>query len=144
MLVRKYVDRNGLAAILAAKRLAGVTPQVDLGIPLHAGNKACKRGIHPVFETQGRRHQNSKIGVSLTSKLTFLFFFSRFAFVLSLSFSLRIFRIIGVSAVSFCSRILRSALNFCTKSLHKKNSWRNSCEQVGRSSASSRRHCYKN
>ena len=60
MLVRKYVDRNGLAAMLAAKRLAGITPQVNLGIPLHADNKACKRGIHPDFEIQGRRQQNSK------------------------------------------------------------------------------------
>ena len=65
MIVRKYVDRNGLTAMLAAKRLAGVTPQVNLGIPLHADNKACKRGIHPDFETQGRRHQNVKTGVSV-------------------------------------------------------------------------------
>ena len=38
-----YVDRNGLAVILAAKRSAGVTPEVDLGNLLHAGNKACER-----------------------------------------------------------------------------------------------------
>ena len=31
MLVRKYVDKNGLGAMLAAKRSAGVTPQVNLG-----------------------------------------------------------------------------------------------------------------
>ena len=32
---------------------------------LHAGEKARKRGIHPDFETQGKRHQNSKTGVSV-------------------------------------------------------------------------------
>ena len=34
----------------------------------HAGNKARKRGIHPGFETQGRRHQKSKTGVSVAQQ----------------------------------------------------------------------------
>ena len=34
-------------------------------LPLHAGEKARKRGIHPGFETQGRRDQKSKTGVSV-------------------------------------------------------------------------------
>ena len=38
--------------MLTAKRLAGVTPEVNLRNPLH---KAYKWGIHPGFETQ-RRH----------------------------------------------------------------------------------------
>ena len=42
MLVHKYVDQNGLAAILAAKRSAGVAPEVNLRIFLHIGDKAHK------------------------------------------------------------------------------------------------------
>ena len=37
MLVGKYMDRNGLAAMWAAKRSAGVTPEVNLRILSHAG-----------------------------------------------------------------------------------------------------------
>ena len=43
--------------MLAAKRSEGVTPEVNLRILLCAGEKALKLGIHPGFETQGRRHQ---------------------------------------------------------------------------------------
>ena len=48
---------------LAAKRSGGVTPEVNLRNSLHTGDKACKWGIHPGFETQGRHHQKSKTGV---------------------------------------------------------------------------------
>ena len=41
---------NGSAAILAAKRSAGVAPEVNLRIPMQASE-----GIHPGFENQ-RRH----------------------------------------------------------------------------------------
>ena len=61
--VYKYVDQKGLAAMLGAKRLAGVTPEVTLRNPLHAGKEACEQGIYPGFETQGTWHQKSKIGV---------------------------------------------------------------------------------
>ena len=40
----------------AAKMSAGVAPEVNLRNMLHIGDKACKQGIHPGFETQGRRH----------------------------------------------------------------------------------------
>ena len=40
MLVHKYVDRNGSAAMLTAKRSAGVTPEVNLRNMLHAGEEA--------------------------------------------------------------------------------------------------------
>ena len=53
------------AAMLATKRSAGVTPEVNLRNSLHAGDKACKRGIRPVFETQGRHHQKFKTRVSV-------------------------------------------------------------------------------
>ena len=33
---------------------AGVAPAVNLRNQLHAGEKACKQGIHPGFEIQGR------------------------------------------------------------------------------------------
>ena len=51
MLVQKYVDLNGSAAMLATKRSAGVTPEVNLRILLHAGKKNTRQGIHPGFET---------------------------------------------------------------------------------------------
>ena len=37
--------------MLVAKRSAGVAPEVNLRNPLHAGEKARKRGIRPSFET---------------------------------------------------------------------------------------------
>ena len=40
--VHKYIDWNGSAAMLAAKRSAGVTTMVNLRIPLHLGDKAYK------------------------------------------------------------------------------------------------------
>ena len=52
---------------LATKRSADVEPEVNLRIPLHAGDKACKGGIHSGFETQGRRQQKSKPGVSVAT-----------------------------------------------------------------------------
>ena len=54
-----------LAAMLAIKRSAGVTPGVNLRHPLCTGEEASKWGIHTGFETQGRRHQKSKTGVSV-------------------------------------------------------------------------------
>ena len=63
--VCRYMDRKGSAAMLTSILSAGVTPEVNLRNSLHAGNKARKRGIHPGFETQGRRYQKSKTGVSV-------------------------------------------------------------------------------
>ena len=36
----KYVDQTGSAAMLATKRSAGVTPEVNLRNPLHATERA--------------------------------------------------------------------------------------------------------
>ena len=47
---------------------AGVTPEVNLRNLLCSGEKADKQGIHPGFETQGRRHQKSKTGVSVAAQ----------------------------------------------------------------------------
>ena len=75
MRVHKYVDRNGSAAMLATKRSAGVTPEVNLRecvtyTPLQSANKAAHSG----FETQRRRHQKSKTGVSVAPQKGLMFF----------------------------------------------------------------------
>ena len=67
--VCRYVDRKGLGAMLTSIQSAGVPQEVNLKNSLHAGNKACKRGIHPGFETQGRRYQKSKTGVSVAPRI---------------------------------------------------------------------------
>ena len=51
--------------MLATKRSAGVAPEVNLRNLSHAGKEARKWGRHPGFETQGRRRQKSKKGVSV-------------------------------------------------------------------------------
>ena len=62
------------AVMLATKRSAGVAPEVNLRNSLHTGDKARKRGIHCGFETQERRYQKSKTGVSaVPQKLKFQF-----------------------------------------------------------------------
>ena len=54
----KYVDQKGLAVMLTSIQSAGVTPEVNL----------IQKGIHLGLETQGRRHQKSKTGVSVTPR----------------------------------------------------------------------------
>ena len=54
MFVSKYADRNGLAAMLATKRSAGITPEVNLMILLHAGDKAHKLGDPPWLWNPGQ------------------------------------------------------------------------------------------
>ena len=51
--------------MLVAKRSAGVALEVNLRNMFCARNEARKQGIRPFFETQGRRHQKSKRGVSM-------------------------------------------------------------------------------
>ena len=69
MPVHRYVEEIGSAAMLATKRLAGVTPEVNLRecvtcMPLPSVNKAAHSG----FETQRRHHQKSKMWVSVVSQ----------------------------------------------------------------------------
>ena len=52
-------SKKGSAAMLAVKRSAGVTPEVNLRNTLHTDEKAHKWGIHSDFETHGRRQQKS-------------------------------------------------------------------------------------
>ena len=63
--VCKYGDRNGSAAMLAAKRPAGVAPELNLRNPLHAGDEAHSERIYP---GQGRRYQNPNKGISGPTK----------------------------------------------------------------------------
>ena len=65
--------RDGLAAMLATKRSAGVTPEVNLmecvtHMPLPSSNKAA----HSVFETQKRHHKKCKTGVSVVPQKGFM------------------------------------------------------------------------
>ena len=58
-----YAGLNGFVAVLAAKRLAGVAPEVNLSkhvtcTPLPSANKAAYSG----FETQRRHHRKTKKG----------------------------------------------------------------------------------
>ena len=48
MLVCKYVDHNGSAAILAVKRSASTAPEVNLKIPLNVGNEGHNQGVLPL------------------------------------------------------------------------------------------------
>ena len=50
------MNHKGTAGMLA------VTPEVNLRIPLYAGDGALKQETHPGFETLGRRHKKSKQG----------------------------------------------------------------------------------
>ena len=52
----KWVKRIGCHA--DPKRSAGVTSEVNLRNSSYVGSEACERGIHPFFETRGRRYQN--------------------------------------------------------------------------------------
>ena len=49
MLVPKYTEDNGSSAMLATKRSAGVAPEVNLRIPLCAGDEAHKLGDPPLL-----------------------------------------------------------------------------------------------
>ena len=57
-------EESNLSSI---KRSAGAATRGE-SAPLHPGHKTCKQGIHPGFETQGRRHRKSKTGVSVVSQ----------------------------------------------------------------------------
>ena len=74
---RRY-GRDSLAAMLATKRSAGVAPEVNLRecvthTPPPSLNKATNSG----FETQRRRHQKSKTGVSVAPQKGLQNFFEK-------------------------------------------------------------------
>ena len=64
----RYMEEISSAAMLAAKRLAGATPEVDLREHVTcAPPPNMNKDAHYGFGTQRRRHQKSKTGVSVTS-----------------------------------------------------------------------------
>ena len=70
LLTHYRFGRDGSAAMLAAKRSAGVAPEVNLRecvrcTPLPSSNKAAHSG----FETQRRHHQKFETGVSVAPKM---------------------------------------------------------------------------
>ena len=67
----RYVEENGLAAMLAANRSAGVTPEVNLReyvtrMPPPSANNV----VHSGFESLTRHHQKSKTEVLVAHKKT--------------------------------------------------------------------------
>ena len=66
-----HVQVHGLKTARLQRGQKGVAPEVNLKNPSQVGHKACKQGIHPDFETQGRCHQTSKKGVSATQQKVF-------------------------------------------------------------------------
>ena len=66
MPARRYVEEIGLAAMLAANRSAGVTPEVNPWKPVtHIPPPSTNKAAHSGFETQRRCHVKSKTGVSV-------------------------------------------------------------------------------
>ena len=69
MPAHRYMEENGSAAMLPAKRSVGVAPEVNLRehethTPLPSMNKAAQSG----FGTQRIHHEMSKTGVSVASQ----------------------------------------------------------------------------
>ena len=57
MLLHRYIcESSGPGTMLAARRSAGVTPDVNLISSLHIGDEVCKQGAQSGFETQGGLH----------------------------------------------------------------------------------------
>ena len=65
MLIRKYTNETARLPCWLP-RIA--TPTVNLRNPLYKVTKHTNHIIHPVYETQGRYHQKSKIGISLATQ----------------------------------------------------------------------------
>ena len=62
----RYVEEISLAAMLAAKRLAGVTPEVNLMEHVTCTHQPnANKAAFSAFENQRRHHKKSKTGVSV-------------------------------------------------------------------------------
>ena len=63
MPTHRYVEENGLTAMLAAKRSAGVPPKVNLRECVTCNSPpSTNKAAHSGFETQRKCHQKSKTG----------------------------------------------------------------------------------
>ena len=67
MLVHKYVDENSSAAMLATKRSAGVTPEVNLRILLCSGEEARKQEIYSALKLRADIIRSPKQGLQKTN-----------------------------------------------------------------------------
>ena len=66
MPAHRYMEENGPAVMLATKRLAGVTPKVNLReCVTYSPPLSVNKAAHSGFETQSRHHQKSKTGASV-------------------------------------------------------------------------------
>ena len=63
--VYKYMDPKGLAAMLAVKRSADVTPEVNLRNPLHASDEVHKWGATMALKPKADITRSPKSGVSV-------------------------------------------------------------------------------
>ena len=64
MPAHRYMEENGLAAMLATKRSEGVAPEVKLReCVTHVPPSSMIKAVHSGFETQRRHHQKAKTGV---------------------------------------------------------------------------------
>ena len=75
MPAHRYVEEIGLAVILAAKMLTGVTPEVNLGEHVTCTSPpSTNKATHSGFETQRRcHHQRSITGVSVAPQKGLMF-----------------------------------------------------------------------
>ena len=79
----RYVEVISLAAMLAAKRLAGVTPEVNLMEYVTCTHQPnANKAAYSAFENQRRHHKNSKTGVSVApqkGRMSSKFFFKKWS-----------------------------------------------------------------
>ena len=80
----QVVDRKGSAAMLAAKRSAGVAPYVNLRNSLHPGHKVCKPGIHLT-----RTPKQGISGFTIRTYVLQIIFFKKSVLFLTILMSLR-------------------------------------------------------
>ena len=73
MPAHRFVEEISTVAMLAAKRLAGVTPEVNLREhETHTSQPSMNKATHSGFETQRRHHQKFKTGVSVAPQKTLI------------------------------------------------------------------------
>ena len=66
MPAHRYMGQNDLAAMLAARRSAGVTPEINLKEPVtYMPPPSMNKAAHSGCETERRHYQESKTGVSV-------------------------------------------------------------------------------
>ena len=67
------MDQTVSGNMLAAKRSAGVVPEMNLWNTFHTGDEASKQGIYPGYETQGSCRRKFITGVSVAPQKALMF-----------------------------------------------------------------------